>query len=85
MNKRGKGEGERRDEGRHDERVHSGKQEVMAMATGKERPLLGRPDSLDNHEATQDHQCQRSNQHHSEQCHRPREVLAAPCLRTTPV
>ena len=75
---RGEGEGERRDEGRHQERVHRGEQEVMTMATGKERPPLGRPDPLDNHEATQDHQCQRTNQHHSEQRHRPGEVLAAP-------
>ena len=58
----------------------SGEQEIMTMAAGEERPPLGRPDPLDNHEATQDHQRQRTNQHHPEQGHRPGEVLAAPAF-----
>ena len=43
----------------------------MAMATGEEGPPLRRPDALDNHEATQDHQRQRTNQYHPEQCTDP--------------
>src|SRR5580698_10924004 len=52
----------------------------MAMTTGEKGPPLRRPDAFHNHEATQDDQRQRTNQHHPQQRHRPGEVLAAPAL-----
>ncbi len=79
----GEGEGERRHE-RHDEgRVEHGVQEILSIATREERPALRGMHPFGDETDAEDHERDRSHDHHAKTCHGRSETRASPVTRPT--